>query len=137
MSGWNKPDSGVVSVETSRLRSGPEHPGEIHLSREVVNCHAVSKLIGAQEASVPVDVREVMIMRELAEKFSTQWIEAWNSHDLDRILLHYSDDFEMSSPNIAQIAGEPSERSRGRLPAANGPRRSSERRRCGSSRFRR
>jgi ketosteroid isomerase-like protein len=49
-----------------------------------------------------------MITRELAEKFSTQWIEAWNSHDLDRILSHYSDDFEMSSPYIAQIAGEPS-----------------------------
>jgi hypothetical protein len=49
-----------------------------------------------------------MITRELAEKFSTQWIEAWNSHDLYRTLSHYSDYFEMSSPYIAQIAGEPS-----------------------------
>jgi hypothetical protein len=33
---------------------------------------------------------------------------ALNSHDLDRILSHYSDQFEMSSPVIVQIAGEPS-----------------------------
>jgi ketosteroid isomerase-like protein len=49
-----------------------------------------------------------MITREFAEKFSQHWIEAWNSHDLAQILSHYSEDFEMSSPYIAQIAGEPS-----------------------------
>jgi ketosteroid isomerase-like protein len=46
-----------------------------------------------------------MISREFAEAFSKEWIESWNSHDLDRILSHYSDDFTMSSPYIAQLAG--------------------------------
>lgn len=46
-----------------------------------------------------------MISREFGEKFAQEWIEAWNSHDLDSILSHYSDDFTMSSPYIAQIAG--------------------------------
>lgn len=46
-----------------------------------------------------------MLSREFGEEFSKEWIEAWNSHDLDRILSHYSDDFTMSSPYIAQIAG--------------------------------
>lgn len=46
-----------------------------------------------------------MLSREFCEEFSKEWIEAWNSHDLDRILSHYSDDFTMSSPYIAQIAG--------------------------------
>ena len=36
------------------------------------------------------------------------WIAAWNSHDLDRVLAFYSADFEMSSPLIAEIMGEPS-----------------------------
>ena len=36
-----------------------------------------------------------------AERFATDWIAAWNSHDLDRVLTHYEDDFEMSSPLIA------------------------------------
>ena len=49
-----------------------------------------------------------MITRGFAEHFARDWIEAWNSHDLDRILDHYSDDFVMSSPRIAVVAGEPS-----------------------------
>ena len=49
-----------------------------------------------------------MIDKIFAEHFANDWIESWNSHDLDRNLSHYSDDFEMSSPLIAQIAGEPS-----------------------------
>jgi hypothetical protein len=46
-----------------------------------------------------------MINREFGEKFAKEWIAAWNSHDLDRVLSHYTDDFTMSSPYIAQIAG--------------------------------
>lgn len=46
-----------------------------------------------------------MISREFAEEFATEWIAAWNSHDLERVLSHYADDFTMSSPYIAQIAG--------------------------------
>jgi hypothetical protein len=45
-----------------------------------------------------------------AENFAADWIESWNAHDLDRVLLHYADDFEMSSPVIIQITGEPSGR---------------------------
>lgn len=39
-----------------------------------------------------------MIDREWALEFARDWIESWNSHDMDRILSHYTDDFEMSSP---------------------------------------
>ena len=49
-----------------------------------------------------------MIDKEFAERFASEWIDSWNSHDLGRIFSHYSDDFEMSSPVIIQIAGEPS-----------------------------
>ncbi len=40
--------------------------------------------------------------------FAADWIDSWNSHDLSRILSHYSANFEMSSPAIIQVAGEPS-----------------------------
>jgi ketosteroid isomerase-like protein len=46
--------------------------------------------------------------RSSAETFAAQWIAAWNSHDLERILSHYEDDLEFSSPFIIEIAGEPS-----------------------------
>lgn len=49
-----------------------------------------------------------------AHQFARDWIEAWNSHDLERVLAHYADDFEMNSPYIVQIAGEPSGRLKGK-----------------------
>jgi hypothetical protein len=45
---------------------------------------------------------------EFAERFGEEWIAAWNAHDLPRVLSHYEEDFEMASPFIVQIAGEPS-----------------------------
>ncbi len=49
-----------------------------------------------------------MIDKAFAEGFAAGWIESWNTHDLTRILSHYTDDFEMSSPAIVKVAGEPS-----------------------------
>lgn len=49
-----------------------------------------------------------MLNTSFAEHFAKEWIDSWNSHDLERILSHYTDDFEMSSPLIATVAGEPS-----------------------------
>lgn len=55
-----------------------------------------------------------MIDRTFANRFAADWIAAWNSHDLDRVLAHYADDFEMNSPTIIRIAGEPSGRLKGK-----------------------
>ena len=41
-----------------------------------------------------------MIPQGFAEHFAREWAAAWNSHDLERVLEHYEDDFEMSSPII-------------------------------------
>lgn len=46
--------------------------------------------------------------REFALRFAEEWIAAWNAHDLERILSHYTEDFEMSSPVIVELMGEPS-----------------------------
>lgn len=46
-----------------------------------------------------------MIERNWAEEFARDWIEGWNAHDLERILAHYADDFEMTSPLIVQRFG--------------------------------
>lgn len=55
---------------------------------------------------------------DFARRFAVEWIEAWNAHDLDRILAHYADDFEMASPVIVQVAGEPSGVLRGKANVA-------------------
>ncbi|MBI1282499.1 MAG: nuclear transport factor 2 family protein [Anaerolineaceae bacterium] len=43
-----------------------------------------------------------MIDPTWARQFAKDWIDSWNSHDLDRIFSHYADDFEMSSPLIVE-----------------------------------
>ena len=46
--------------------------------------------------------------RDIALQFAHEWIAAWNAHDLERILAHYTEDFEMESPVIVDLMGEPS-----------------------------
>lgn len=55
-----------------------------------------------------------MIDKEFANQFATEWIASWSAHDLNRILAHYTDDFEMSSPGIIRVADEPSDRLKGK-----------------------
>jgi hypothetical protein len=42
-----------------------------------------------------------------AEAFARDWIDSWNSRDLERVLGHYSVQVELSSPYIIKIGGEP------------------------------
>jgi ketosteroid isomerase-like protein len=44
---------------------------------------------------------------EFAERFAEVWVADWNSHDLERILAHYTDDIVFASPRIAELLGEP------------------------------
>ena len=50
--------------------------------------------------SLKLHAAEFMLDEDFAKHFAQDWIESWNSHDLDRIFLHYTNDFEMASPNI-------------------------------------
>lgn len=38
-------------------------------------------------------------------EFAEEWIAAWNSHDLDRILTHYAEDVEIITPMIKMALG--------------------------------
>jgi len=42
------------------------------------------------------------IDKEFAASFADHWIDSWNTHDIDAILSHYSDDVEMYSPLIVE-----------------------------------
>lgn len=41
-----------------------------------------------------------------AERFAASWYAAWNSHDLARIMAHYAEGIEHSSPFIARYNGD-------------------------------
>lgn len=55
-----------------------------------------------------------MIDRDWAETFAREWVDAWNAHDLDRILSYYADDFEMTSPLIVERLGVASGKLKGK-----------------------
>ena len=52
--------------------------------------------------------------KQQAQAFANDWVAAWNAHDLERILSHYEDDFEMSSPAITKLTGEASGKLKGK-----------------------
>ena len=55
-----------------------------------------------------------MISREQSLQFADEWVAAWNAHDLDAVLEHYTEDFEMSSPFILQMGISPDGRLKGK-----------------------
>jgi len=48
-------------------------------------------------------------------EFAEEWEAAWNSHDLERILVPYADDVVFLSHHIIDRLGEPSGEVRGKL----------------------
>ena len=49
-----------------------------------------------------------MLTAAEADELAHHWIQAWNDHDLERILRHYADDVVFSSPFIQKIWTSPS-----------------------------
>ena len=46
----------------------------------------------------------VLMSATEADGFVEAWLNAWNSHDVDRITAHYHDDIEYHSPFVARLA---------------------------------
>lgn len=44
---------------------------------------------------------------EFAQNFATDWLESWNSHDLERIISHYETELEFKSPLIVERYADP------------------------------
>ncbi len=76
-------------------RQGKSNPSPCHIESltapELHNCHGVDTL-----------------NIELAKKFFDEWVSDWNSHDIDRIISHYSENLEFKSPLIVERYSEPS-----------------------------
>lgn len=51
---------------------------------------------------------------EFARDFAAEWEQAWNAHDVDRLLGHYSDDVIFQSPYAAHRFAEPTGEVRGK-----------------------
>ena len=49
-----------------------------------------------------------MLDPQWAKAFARDWIDAWNSGDMNRIPSHYSEHFQMSSPLVEERLGDSS-----------------------------
>ena len=49
-----------------------------------------------------------------ARQFASNWISAWNSHDLEAILSHYDENVVLTSPVAAKLLNDPSGTVRGK-----------------------
>jgi ketosteroid isomerase-like protein len=47
-----------------------------------------------------------MVDPQLAHQLPHDWIEAWNRNEPDRLLSHFSDDFEVWAPAIFEVTGD-------------------------------
>ena len=47
-----------------------------------------------------------MLSRDLTRLLAQEGIESWNSHNLDSILSHYSEDIEFTSPFVVKVLRE-------------------------------
>jgi ketosteroid isomerase-like protein len=55
-----------------------------------------------------------MLTEEQARKFAQEWIDAWNAHDIDRILAHYAENIVLVSPAAARLMEDAAGTVRGR-----------------------
>jgi hypothetical protein len=49
-----------------------------------------------------------------ADQFAREWLESWNSHDLDRIMGHYNEQVEFVSPFVVKLLNDPTGTVRGK-----------------------
>lgn len=47
-----------------------------------------------------------MLSESWVKQFANDWVHAWNSHDLDAILSHYSSDIVLTSPAAAKLLND-------------------------------
>jgi predicted ester cyclase len=45
------------------------------------------------------------LQASFAREFAQDWVDAWNSHDLERILTHYDDQVLLASPIALKLLG--------------------------------
>jgi len=57
------------------------------------------------EGELENDDEETAMTKDEARRLASDWLVAWNAHDLDLIMTHYEDAIELTSPVAAQLLG--------------------------------
>src|SRR5208282_6051055 len=111
----------VICVAVNRWLYGPYPRGERRQPLSIAtwrrkrlelqpnsSAHASDKSAAAiteAAASLQHSTGESPMTREEAWNLANHWVAAWNSHDLDSIMMHYEEAIELISPVAAQLLG--------------------------------
>ncbi len=49
-----------------------------------------------------------MLSEAEARQFAQDWVQTWNSHDLDAVMSHYAVEVALTSPTAAKLLHDPS-----------------------------
>jgi len=77
-------------------------------------CGATASAVEVETVASGATPAGRLIDHAWAVDFAKKWVSAWNDADLERILSHYTDDFEMASPLIRERMGVASGRLKGK-----------------------
>ena len=66
-----------------------------------------------------MEIFSLPIQPAFAHAFVQDWADAWNTHDLDRILAHYDDDVILLSPVALKLLNNGTGIVQGNPPCAN------------------
>ena len=56
---------------------------------------------------------------EQARKFAQEWVAAWNTHDVTKLMTYCAEEFEMSSPLVSDVGAGASGTVKGREAVAS------------------
>jgi hypothetical protein len=45
----------------------------------------------------------MIIDQQFAQQFTTEWINCWNTRDMDRLMAHYANDFSIETPYALKV----------------------------------
>lgn len=66
----------------------------------------MASLPNCKQTETENDKNHFKLKKMDGQKFAEEWISSWNSHNLEDILSHYSEDIEITTPMIKLALGE-------------------------------
>lgn len=80
--------------------------GDDFRTLDIVEASDASVLITQRSSGLRFGCDNPPMERDHAEAFVEHWLQSWNSHDIDGVLSHFSEDAVFTSPHAAQLVPE-------------------------------
>ena len=107
-SSGNKKEVGVANVLVAIFSEKQSHAAYLLNQQNITRLDVVNYISHGLTPYSGKGPQAAMLTGKDANDFANHWVTAWNSHDLDEIMSHYSTDIVLVSPVAAKILNDPS-----------------------------